>query len=109
MTNLESAFNAALAKAKELSKGVLSFNNGSETLTCSVYKSVIKDYNRNMQDAGYTPSYDDLYVLASATDVSSWGLQPMTSKVSLDGVDYQLGQTINKTQYFWTIWLRAKN
>jgi hypothetical protein len=51
---------------------------------------------------------DDRYVMATPGDVSGWGLEPMTSEVTLDGVAYMVGRTINKTTSFWTIWLRIK-
>jgi hypothetical protein len=108
MNSLSSALSAALARAKQLNSGTLTYLSGSTTLSATVYKSFLKDYNRDMDDAGYSETYDNLYVMATPADVSSWGLQPMTSVVKLDGVEYMIGKTINKTTDYWTVWLRIK-
>lgn len=108
MNSLSSALSAALAKAKQLNSGTLTFVSGSTTVSATVYKSFLKDQNRDIDDAGYQESYDNLYVMATPADVSSWGLQPMTSNVQLDGVPYMVGRTINKTSDYWTIWLRVR-
>ena len=104
---LDEAYLAGLAKHTSLSTGSLSYikANGSP-VTASVYKSYQRDFNRDMQDAGYLESFDNTYVLAKASDVSSWGLTPMTSKVFLDGQPLLIGRTISKTNAYWQIYLR---
>jgi hypothetical protein len=99
----------ALAKAKSLNSGTLSYVSGSTTVTAKVYTGWLRDQSRNMEDAGYEATYDNLYVMASPEDVSNWGLQPMTSQVTVDGVAYLIGKTINKTSAYWSIWLRTRN
>ena len=104
MNNIAEALTQALARAKSLNSGTLSYNGNS----CTVYTGWLRDQSREMVDAGYEATYDDRYVMASPGDVEGWGLQPMTSEVTLDGVAYMLGRTINKTSAYWTIYLRIK-
>lgn len=108
MNSVADALAAALDKAIGMNSGVLSFVKNGTTLTATVYKSVIKDYNRDIANAGYEESLDNLYVLAKPSDVSSWGLQPMTSNVTLDGTPYMVGRTIQTNTSFITIWLRVR-
>lgn len=109
MNQLEAALNTALTYVKALSSGTLNYVSGSTPLTASVYKSFIRDYSREMDNTGYQQTYDNLYVLVKPSDVASWGLKPMTSEVTLDGVAYMTGRTINTTLGYTTIFLRTKD
>lgn len=106
MNSIETALNTALTTAKTLSSGSFSYHNGTTAFTASVFKSFIRENNKEMQDAGYLESLDNLYVLAKTSDVSGWGLQPMTSKVYLDGESYLVGRTITKSNAYWQVYLR---
>jgi len=108
MNSVADALAAALNKAIGMNSGTLTFVKDGTTVSATVYKSILKDYNRDPANAGYEETYDNLYVLAKPSDVQDWGLQPMTSEVKLDGVDYMTGRSINKTTSFWTIFLRAR-
>ena len=109
MNSLAAILDAALQKAKSLNSGSLSFlKDGTTPVTASVYRSFLKDYNRDMAESGYEESFDNLHVMAKPSDVSGWGLQPMTSIVTLDGVQYMVGRTTTNTPGYFTIWLRIK-
>jgi|ERR1044072_8949966 hypothetical protein len=104
---LDEAYLAGLSKHAALSTGLLTYTKSDNTVvSASVYKSYQRDSNSDMQDAGYLDSLDNLYVLAKTSDVSTWGLQPMTSKVTLDGTSFLVGRTIGKTNAYWQIYLR---
>lgn len=104
---LDEALLSGLVKHASLSSGSLSYvkSNGT-TVSASVFKSYQRDNNADMQDAGYLDGLDNLYVLAKTNDVSSWGLQPLTSTVTLDSEQFLIGRTIGKTNAYWQIYLR---
>ena len=104
--DLQTAYEMGLAKHTSMNSGSLTYNNGTTTLTCSVYKSYQRDSNKDQQDAGYLDSLDNLYVLAKASDIQTWGLLPMVSRVTLDGEPFLIGRTIGKTNAYWQIYLR---
>jgi len=102
--NVNTALSNALSLVKSMNSGTLAYNGKS----CKVYTGWLRDHSREMVDAGYEPTLDDRYCMASPDDIKDWGLQPMTSEVTLDGVAYMVGRTINKTESYWTVWLRIK-
>jgi hypothetical protein len=104
---LTEAYTAGLEKHRSLNAGSLSFikTNGAP-VSASVYRSYQRDFTRDMEDAGFNDAFDNLYVLAKTTDVSSWGLLPMTSKVFLDGEQFLIGRTIGTAPGFSQIYLR---
>jgi hypothetical protein len=99
--NVAAALAGALARVKSITSGTLSFNGN----TATVYKSFARSYNREQQASGYN-EFDDMSVLATPSDVSDWNLIPNQSQVTLDGVAYEVGQSITKTPDYWTIFLR---
>ena len=110
MNSVQAVLDAALAKAKALQSGTLSFTKSNGTVvSCTVFKSYLKDQNYDMEDTGYSETLDSMYVLAKPSDVSDWGLVPMKSVVTLDGTQFMIGRTIAKTVSYYTIWLRVKN
>jgi hypothetical protein len=108
MSDVLNRLTAGLNRLKAINSATLSYTSGSTEVSCSVFKSMVSTHRRAMTDAGYEVDLDDVFVLATPSDVSSWGLQEMTSEVRLDGVAYMLGQSIVKTPVHWEIWLRVK-
>jgi hypothetical protein len=102
MSDLATLLGQALDKLTTLNPGTLTF--GGESI--SVFKSFLRNVNRQMNDFGYDDSFDDLYVLAKPADISSWNLQPLKSTVTLDGVSYKLGRSTTTTPGYVTLWLR---
>lgn len=109
--NVAGALQGALSRVKSINSGSLAYT-GSDgtTYTASVFKSFLTNRSRELRSEGdrYADSIDDLYVLATPSDVSGWNLLPMTSEVSLDGTAYKVGNTTTTTSGFVTIWLRSK-
>lgn len=108
MNALNSLFAAGLSYVKNQASASLTYLSGSTTVSASVYKSFVREYTRDLKDAGAEQGFDNLYVLASPSAVQNWGLVPMKSNVDLDGVHYTVGRTINKAPGYWTVWLRYR-
>lgn len=104
--NLDSMLYSALGVLRNYSSGSFSFVNDGTPVTASVYKSHSQYLSSELRDATYSDTFDDLFVIAKAGDVSTWNLVPKKSEVWLDGVAYKTGNTINKTRQYWTIYLR---
>jgi len=105
MATLTEVLSAGLNKLIELNPATLTNTTGT---SITVFKSFLKNQDRKMSEYGYDDSYDDLYVLAKPTDVASWTLEPLKTKVLLDGVQYYLGKTTTTTPGYITLWLRKK-
>lgn len=106
--NVTAALTQALNHLKQVNNATLTYVSGSTTVSASVFKSYIQTNGAEVKDAGLDFSMDDTFVLATPSDVSSWGLTPMKSKVSLDGVQFMVGNNIIKSAAHWQIWLRIK-
>lgn len=102
--NLTQLMQVGLNHAKSINSGTLVCNG----ISITVYKSFLKTQSREMQEVGYNNSYDDLYVLASPTDVVGMNLIPNQTEVTLDGVGYVVGRTVTTTPGYVSIWLRLK-
>lgn len=108
--NVSAALTGALNRLKSINSGTLSFVDANgNTQSATVFKSYAFTNRREQRETGYEQHYDDLYVMATPADVETWGLTPMSSEVSLDGVAYMVGNNIVKTPVHWQIWLRIKN
>jgi hypothetical protein len=103
--NLEQALGAALNKLIALNPATLTNESGT---SITVFKSFLKNKARTMNEFGYDDSFDDLYLLAKPDDVSSWTLEPMKTRILLDGVVYYLGKTTTETPGYVSIWLRKR-
>lgn len=102
---LAQALNNGLELLKQQNPGTLVYNGH----TITVFKSFLRNENRQMQLDGYTLQYDDLYVLAKPSDVANWNIVPNKTVVKLDNVDYVVGQSTTTTPGYVTIWLRVKH
>jgi hypothetical protein len=102
--DVTAALNAGLDVLKKINAGTLTYNGQSIT----VFKSYLRNRSREMQENGYMDGYDDLYVLAKLSDVSSWGLLPQKTLVTLDGVEYRVGQSTTSCAGYMTIFLKLK-
>jgi hypothetical protein len=105
--NLDSILNLALTTLKGYSNADLTFTKSDGTVvTANVFRGHSNYISRDIADSGYEENLDDLFIIAKTSFVDTWGLAPMTSKVQLDGVNYMVGKSINKTAQYWTIYLR---
>lgn len=102
MNDIGSILQAGLDKLIQINPGTLTYNDQSVT----VFKSFLRNQNRQLNAIGYEDTYDDLYVLVKPSDIASWNLQAMKTLVYLDGVAYRLGRSTTTTPGYITLWLR---
>jgi outer membrane lipoprotein-sorting protein len=95
---------AALAKLIALSPATLVYNG--QTITVYKTPSVRKAMNLNEYSMQF--NIDDFYIIADADDVASWNVEELrTSRVTVDGVTYQIGQTLTTFPGGLKVYLKA--
>lgn len=106
--NLNQAQLLGLEKMISLNSGTLQHSGSGVINRATVYQSAYRDANWSVDNTGFQEDYDNLYVMAKTSDVSSWNLKPLKTEVTLDGVKYMTGKTITVNGPATTIWLRKR-
>ena len=97
-----------LAEAQAFSNASFSYLSASVPVTCSVYQSYGYNVRYETDTFEYQKVYEDNSVVAKATDVGTWGLEPKKSEVHVDGVAFMVGGIVTYTPGYWWISLRRK-
>ena len=106
ITAVESLILAGWQAAFDVSPATLSYLSGSTTVSASVVSSYGAGHKYQMNENNFIKEYLDYSVLAKTSDVSSWGLEPLKSKVVVDGTTYLVGGLITKNKLIYQITLR---
>ena len=74
--------------------------------TAACHRTATISRSRSVNEDGYDDGFDDLYVLVNEDYVEGWELEPMVTRVDLDGVEYMTGRTVKDGGGYLKIYLR---